>query len=390
MHIAGYTCVLLAALGGLSDEIKERGVVDLGNTARLEHVLAKARRGERVVVGVIGGSITAGAVTSSEDRRWANGVAQWWRDRFPDADVELVNAGIGATGSDLGAHRVKKHLLAHNPDFVVVEYAVNDSISPLAAETFEGVVRQLLRHPCQPAVMTVFMMNHKGQNVQDAHLPVARHYGLPAVSYRDTLWPEIEAGRMQWDAISADFVHPNDRGHAYCAELIAEPLERVLEDLPADGDLPELPDVPAPLIGDIFERAAYLSADDVSRVKNHGWEPRRSGSYGQGWVAYKPGSVLQCEVEGTAIAIAYHKIKADVGIVEASIDDGPPVRIDAYFKNDWGGGYTPYQLLARNLKPGTHTVRVKLLEERNAESRGHEFPLFTILAAGRDAQAATR
>ena len=38
-----------------------RSVVSGGHTARLQQVLAKAQRGEAVTVGVIGGSITAGA-----------------------------------------------------------------------------------------------------------------------------------------------------------------------------------------------------------------------------------------------------------------------------------------------------------------------------------------
>jgi hypothetical protein len=100
-------------------------LVSPGDPARLQHAFAKARRGQPVAVGVIGGSITAGAGASQPERRYGDHVATWWRQTFPKATVHFVNAGIGATGSDYGALRAKRDLLSDHPDFVVVEYAVN-------------------------------------------------------------------------------------------------------------------------------------------------------------------------------------------------------------------------------------------------------------------------
>jgi lysophospholipase L1-like esterase len=124
--------------------ILQRSLTGMGDTARLQHMLAKARRGEPVVVGVIGGSITAGARASKPELSWGNLAAKWWTDTFSQAKVSFVNAGIGATCSDLGAHRVQAHLLDRHPDIVMVEYAVNDGINPMAAETLEGLVRRIL------------------------------------------------------------------------------------------------------------------------------------------------------------------------------------------------------------------------------------------------------
>jgi lysophospholipase L1-like esterase len=128
-------------------EMLKRSLVSLGDPARLQHVLARARRGEGVVVAVIGGSITAGASASTEEHRWGNLVAAWWRDTFPQATITFINAGIGATGSDLGAHRAAAHLLVHRPDLVVAEYGVNDPNSQDAAETLEAPGPR----PSQPA-----------------------------------------------------------------------------------------------------------------------------------------------------------------------------------------------------------------------------------------------
>ena len=122
-----------------------RFLVSTGDPARLQHALAKARRGEAVTVGVIGGSITQGAGASQAEKRYGELVAAWWRQTFPKASIRFVNAGIGATGSDYGALRVQRDLLSQHPDFVVVEYAVNNPNTQAAAETLEGLIRQILK-----------------------------------------------------------------------------------------------------------------------------------------------------------------------------------------------------------------------------------------------------
>ncbi len=368
-----------------NSEILNRGLVSMGETTRLQRALTKARRGEKVVVAVIGGSITQGACASAEDRRYGNVMAAWWRKTFPKAEIVFVNAGIGATGSDIGAHRAKAHLLCQKPDFVVIEYAVNDGGAAIAAETLEGLVRQILKQPNEPAAMLLFTMTNTGGNVQDRHIPIGRHYGLPLVSFRDALWPEVKADRIKWTDIEADGVHPNDRGHRYCADLVTMVLSRVLADLPADPGLRKPKPLPAPKISNVFEFADFVNASQITPKRNEGWELLKdhpfAGFFGPGWKATKPGSVLEFDVEGTAIAILFWRIKGATGMAEARVDDRPPVNVDAWFGADWGG-YTPYQLVARDLKPGRHLLRLKVLDEKNPASTGYEFRLHAIMRAG--------
>src|SRR4051812_40232473 len=78
---------------GMSDAetLAQRALMSAGDTSRLERVLAKARRGEPIMIGAIGGSITQGAKASEPSRRYASRVAEWWRRTFPQAKIELVN-----------------------------------------------------------------------------------------------------------------------------------------------------------------------------------------------------------------------------------------------------------------------------------------------------------
>ncbi len=363
-----------------ADAIRARSVISLGQAGRVLPALEKAQRGERVVIAAIGGSITQGAAASRPEFRWANRVAQWWIDTFPQADVAFVNAGIGATGSDIGAHRAKDHLLRERPDFVLVEYAVNDSGLATPDETLEGLLRQILAMPNQPGALLLMTMGNTGANVQDKQIPVGRHYGLPMVSFRDAMWPEIEAGHIAWEAIEADVVHPNDRGHAICADLIVQVLEKWRAQLPAAGSTPADP-LPAPLISDTFARTVLRSRDNLRPVRADGWEPIAGSQYGRGWRADAPGSALEFEVEGTAVGLIFWRVKGPMGVAEAQVDERPPVRLEAWFNADWGG-YTPFQMIARDLPAGPHRLRITLLDEQQEGSTGHRFEVHGVACAG--------
>ncbi len=375
-------CACADAQPAVDKKLIPKSLVSMGNTARIQRVLAKARRGERVVVGVIGGSITQGASASNSESIYGSLVAGWWRETFPKATVEFVNAGIGATGSDIGAHRVGKQLLSHNPDFVVAEYAVNDADTRLAAETLEGLVRQILKQPNQPALMLLFTMREDGTNAQKWHSAVGAHYDLPMVSFRDAVYPEVEAGRMKISDVLADIVHPNDLGHAYCAECVINVLRAVLKDLPADKDLSAIPPVPKPLISDAFEHTAILSADDLKPITNEGWTVSGESPWGKSWESSAPGSTLEFEVEGDSVYAVCFRIKGDMGMAEAIVDDRSPIKLDGWFEADWGGFFCP-TMLGRDLGPGKHCVKIRLLDEKAEASQGHKFQLAVLMVGGR-------
>lgn len=369
-----FSSVLMAQ--ELSPEVYQRSLVDMGDTSRIQRVLTKAREGKPIVVGVIGGSITQGAKASKPELKYGNQVAQWWRTNFPNNKVEFVNAGIGATGSNYGALRVGRDLLAKNPDFIVVEYAVNDGNTKESAETLEGVIRQILKAPNHPAVVMVFMMNKDGNNAQEWHSKVGAHYQLPMVSFRDALWPEIKAGKLKWDDVEADQVHPNDRGHALVAEFVTRVIEAVQKkSVRANAVIGALPD---PLFSDKFEFTKLLEAADLKPVANQGWVYDEKN---KAWQSEKPGSVIEFEIEGTVIYDMHWRIKGPMGHAKVQVDDKAPAVQEGWFDQTWGG-YRVTAELARDLKPGKHRVKVELLAEKNPGSEGNQFRILGLGAAG--------
>jgi lysophospholipase L1-like esterase len=380
--IATFVLITACAQGFDCARVLPQSLVSTGDLSRVRQVMAKAQRGEKVTVAVIGGSITQGAKASKPELRYGNLMANWWRKAFPKAQIEFVNAGIGATGSNFGSLRAQRDLLSHSPDFVVVEYGVNDGNTQASAETLEGLTRQILEQPNQPAVVQLFMMHQGGGNAQEWLGKIGAHYSLPVVSFRDALWPEIKAGRLAWDVVMADEVHPNDLGHACAAEFVNHLLDVAWASRPRTNTggtpVPQAKPLPAPLLSDLYEHTSLFEAPDLKPLSNSGWTLDTTWKT---WGSAKPGSVIEFEINGTAIFSMHLVVKRAMGKAKLQVDGGAPVVYDGWFNQTWGG-YRCTNLLAKDLKPGKHIVRIELLEEKNPGSDGHEFKLYGLGSAG--------
>lgn len=347
-----------------------RSLVSVGDTARIRKVMARAQKGEAITVGVIGGSITAGAMASKPELNYGSRVADWWRKAYPKSKVTFVNAGIGATGSNFGALRAWRDLLSKKPDFVVVEYGVNDGDAQEYAESLEGLVRQILRQPQEPAVVLLFMMNNAGGNAQAWHSKVGTHYGLPMVSMRDALWPEIQAGRLKWTDVEADMVHPNDRGHGLSAGFVGYLLDQVKASRARTRTKP----IPQPLYGTRYDHVTLLEAADLKPVANTGWEMSAQDGW---WHSDKPGSAIEFEVEAESLLAMDFHLNGPMGAARITVDGGTAIEHDTWFDQTWGGWRHTHEI-AHGLSVGKHRVRLEVMPQRHALSSGNEFRLMGL------------
>ena len=72
------------------------------------------------------------------------------------------------------------------------------------------------------------MATEEGEHTQHIHLPIARHYGVPYVSFADAVLPEWERDPALAKAWLKDGTHPTDTGYAIAAALVCDYLERLL------------------------------------------------------------------------------------------------------------------------------------------------------------------
>ncbi len=368
---------------GESSEFVERSQLSDGDFSRLHRLMDKARRGQPITIAVIGGSITEGARASSADKTYGRIVYRWWQQTFPESNVTFFNAGIGATGSLYGALRAQRDLTSRHPDFVIEEWGVNDGDTERSAETVEGLTRQILRQPNDPAVMLLFMMHQDGRNAQEWQSKVGRHYALPMVSYRDVFWPEMQAARLTWRDISPDEIHPNDRGHAAAAQFIIRMLEKAKRAMPASGANIAIKPIPAPMISDRYERTSIQAGADLKPIANNGWTFVKNGLQSE-----TPGSTLEFETTGRRVYISWYRFRGAMGKARVQLDDAKPIVLDGWFNGTWGG-YRDLRPVGVDLAPGVHHVRVELLNDKNPESTGHQFRVCAVGAADIDVAATT-
>lgn len=355
-------------------------LVSEGDLIRLNKVFSKAENGEKITIGVIGGSITRAGSKIAIEKRYANVMLAWWKKTFPKTKFDLVNAGIGATRSDYGALRVKHDLLDKSPDLVVIEFATNDLDTREYAESYEGLIRQLLNAPQKSAVMILFMNRKDGSNVQDAEIKIGTHYQLPMISYRNAVWHEMQAGRLQWEQICPDEVHPNESGHAIAGNLLCQTLDRALKKYKKEKSL-SIKNISAPLYSDTFEFTSFFDAETLIPVSNEGWDYDGAGSDSKGWKSLLPGSIIEFEINGPNLYLSFWKVNGPMGKAKVTIDGQTQAVIDGWFDQTWGG-YREMINIGKNLGQGKHLVRIELLADKNENSAGNEFKVLCLGATG--------
>lgn len=205
---------------------------------RIKSVIQRAQSGQELTIGFLGGSITQGSLATEHENTYAYRVYKWWCDTFPQAKFNYVNGGIGGTDSYYGVSRAVTDVLMYQPDFVIVDFSVNDTRNEMCRETYEGVIRKLLGWNSRPAVMVLNNIYYdSGVTAEDIHNSVADYYGVPHVSIRETVYSRMKAGEYTQDEITPDGLHPNDKGHGLVAGEITKFLERIMDDLIQDENL---------------------------------------------------------------------------------------------------------------------------------------------------------
>ena len=199
--------------------------METGRDEALKQVLRKAHNKESITIAAFGGSITEGFYASSPEKSYAGIVKAWWENTFKDTRITYVNAGIGATDSYLGEHRVHRDILKHHPDFVVVDFTVNDHEEPFFEESYDRLMRTLLSVPDAPAILLLFMTMEDGTSAASLHRKVAARYNLPIIDYKTKVLSDIEKGVYTWQDISPDDIHPNDKGHEIAGGQICAYLD---------------------------------------------------------------------------------------------------------------------------------------------------------------------
>lgn len=355
----------------------------MGHTFKYKEKLTNVRRkiesDSHLKIGFIGGSITQGCNPSLPENAYVERVTSWFKERFPNVQVERINAGIGATGSLIGVHRVERDIIRYQPDIVFVEFAAND-VSPKKNThlSYESLIRKLLLGlPSTSAIVEIFMTLQDGESAEEEEATIAEYYKIPSVSYRKEIFRQIEAGTYKWEDIETDEVHPNDRGHGIISSLIQELVEEALKQEVPAGYCYKIPE--KPLFSDRYIEGQLLEFKEATIIEESGFLPSvesfRTINTGYDAQADAEKVYLKCEVEGKNVFLLYvrgiDQIRAKAKI---TVNEDKNIVLDTTYPNGWGN-YPEVCLLVSGEKKKRHIIEVSVPQEE----LGHKLTLLGFL-----------
>lgn len=341
-------------------------------------VFTSTKRGR---VAFLGGSIT-------QMEGWRNRVAASLKQRFPETDFDFVFAGIGSTDSSMGAFRLERDIFARGPvDLLFIESAVNElhnsrEKGDLQRAT-EGIILQARqKNPHIDFVAQYFYDPRYVELRRQGEVPwqiaaldrVAMQHGVNAIDQTLRCLSLFDSGKMT----TAEFggVHPKPPGHRVYAEMIDALFDKAWKGPVAPGLVPHKRVWRMDPFS--YSQGQFQSIDTAQlgpawkKVEN--WQAKsgsvraldRGATYLE---ATEPGAELQVKFKGTAIGLPM-VAGPDVGVIEYQIDDREVETLDQF--TPWSERlHIPWiYMLATDLAPGEHTLRLKTTDGRNAKSKG--------------------
>ncbi len=211
----------------------------------------------KLTIGYIGGSITYGgsakyliedgSVVSKDggdiNNSYVNRVSNWFKEQYPNATIETVNAGVSDTHSYLGLYRLEETLMNTNghdmPDLVFIEFTTNDWDFHFGVDSIKAFAESLVlnvRSKNPYADIVILSTNVAGINssVVNAYKEVAYHYGLPFIDVGTPLRNAIveatgttneAAGTFQY---TVDNLHPSAAGYQIYFDTMLPVIEDAL------------------------------------------------------------------------------------------------------------------------------------------------------------------
>lgn len=346
-----------------------------GNNYRLQCVLDKIRSGDEVNVGFIGGSITEG-LNAGKARCYASLVTKYLDETYSDGTgkVHCINAGLSGTPSMLGLVRAERELLCFKPDLIFIEFAVNDAQSFNDRQAFESLIRKCLLMDNAPAVIVLYSITDSGYTCQDDMALTAFYYGLPTVSVRDAIMPEMEAGNMKWSDWSDDEAHPHVKGH----ELYSRFICHLIDTLAAQPREDEMAVTKTGRLKRDWSSLREFDSTSLPILSLGSFEPSSAhDNFPNSWsyAGQKAGEngELTFEFTGKALLLVYKATKVSYyGTAEVLVDGEVVAHLVASTPDGWNNPVT--QVVFSEKESAHHTVTIRM----QAGDEGKSFDLLSV------------
>ena len=356
-----------------------RALVSMGSNLRLKNALDRAKAGEHITVGIIGGSITEGTGAASYDECYAVRVGRGLAQRCGGEDrVTLLNAGVGGTPSTFGWLRYQRDIVSRVPaedpdglpDIVIIEFAVNDWNEPTNHQCYESMVKSALLQPNAPAVILLFAVAQRGWNLQDELQKIGETYDLMMVSIRDGVMPAIGSLWTSAEWFSDEY-HPKSLGHQVMADCVLSAVDAAYAAAPSSSDA-RVDAAPAYGLGYMGLRPIFADGEDLESIQltrgSFSWDDM--GSYANRPLGRVCGRNFSHLASGGNQPLTFTAVfsklligwrnGAGFGAAEVYIDGE---LADTLRPTAGGWGQTEVSLLLNDAEPAEHHVEIRMARD---------------------------
>ena len=197
--------------------------------------LQRLESGGQVRIVCFGDSITGVYYHTGGRRAWGELLGATLQQRYPNARIELINAGISGNTTADALKRMDADVLRHQPQLVVAMFGMNDT-ARLSPEEFRANLGEIVRRT-RSAGSEVILLTPNAVNPGDSLRPpekVAAYAAMVRAVGRELQVPvadvfaafaSVQAHEPgNWVRLMSDTIHPNLHGHALIAATAAAAL----------------------------------------------------------------------------------------------------------------------------------------------------------------------
>ncbi|MCE9591103.1 MAG: hypothetical protein K8S99_11320 [Planctomycetes bacterium] len=155
-----------------------------------------------VLIVALGDSVTHGIMALNEIDQLAVYHHQLWRmliEKYPGCVFSVINAGVGGDSAPGGLARLNRDVVRHQPDLVIVGYALNDACGgPENLPAFERAMAELVTRIRAETQADVVLLTPNFMNTRDSDLVAAEHRKVGIVE---------RFMKVQGDGVLARYAH---------------------------------------------------------------------------------------------------------------------------------------------------------------------------------------
>lgn len=183
--------------------------------------------GGKITIVALGDSVTVGHEASKPELAFPALFASTLQERYPQAQIRLINAGIAGSTSAYALERLERDVLAHHPQLVIIEFVNDMSLPPhKIRDNYRELISRLRRAGAEVIVITPhytwpeWMGNFESALGALRRVAAEQGAGLADASAR---WAALRRVGLPYQTLLVNCInHPDDRGHRMFVEVLVE------------------------------------------------------------------------------------------------------------------------------------------------------------------------